>query len=230
MATNENQTLELIYIRNEFYKKKFHFALGILLLCVVGIMSLSGMLVYLIKHPPHALYFVANPVGQLIPDPSVKEANMSQDDIIKWVVEAIQNSYSYSFINYRKDFQSAQKYFTDYGWKNYMKGLSASNNLKGIIDRKWIAISRVVDTPKLVGEGTVGGAHAWKYRFPMLVTFLMPPYDDTSKTSNVWIVTVLVQRQNLLTSYKGLGIIQTIAEAAPTNMPAPTLNPAPPGS
>ena len=136
---------------------------------------------------------------------------------------------SYNFINYRTDLQNAQKYFTDYGWRNYMKGLTASRNLNGVIDRKYIVIARVVDSPKLVGEGTVGGAHAWKFRVPVLVTYWLPPYDENpnSKFFNPLILTVLVQRQNLLTSYKGLGILQLIAEIA-TQTPQPaTGNPAP---
>lgn len=228
MQSNDD-ALITIYQRNAFYRGKFHFALGMLGLCVIGIITLSVMLVYLIKHPPHPLYFVANPVGQLIADPSVREPNMTTQEVSDWVVEAVQSAYSYSFINYRSDLQNAQKYFTDYGWRNYMRGLTASNNLKAVIERKYIGIARVVDTPKLIGEGTVGGAHAWKFHVPLLVTYWLPPYDDNpnSKFYNPLMLTVLVQRQNLLTSYKGLGILQMIAEIVSTPPPTQNINPAP---
>lgn len=214
---SNNTVLEIIYERNEFYKKKFHFALGLVALCVAGIIFLSSMLIYLIKHPPHPLYFVANPVGQLIADPSVKDPNIPQDQLTNWIIEALQSAYSYSFINYRSDLQNAQKYFTDYGWRNYMKALTVSRSLDGVIARKQILITRVAGPLRLIGEGIVGGAHAWKYNVPMVATYWEPPYDQPAFT-NALSVNVLVQRQNLLTSYKGLGIVQIIAQIA-TSMP-----------
>jgi hypothetical protein len=53
----------------------------------------------------------------------------------------------------------------------------------------------------------------------MLITYLLPPYDDKSSFSNPLQVEMIVQRQPVLQGYKGLGVLQivgSIATAAPT--------------
>ena len=118
---------------------------------------------------------------------------------------------SVNFVSYRSQLQGAQRFFTPYGWSNYMTALTTSNNLPAIIQRKMIVVAKIVDEPKLVTEGILGGAYAWKFQMPMLVTYFLPPYDDKNKFSNPYAVEVIVQRQEILQSDNGLGIVQLIA-------------------
>ncbi len=215
--TTQQDGLTLILLRNDFYRKKYYLAVGIFLLCFILIGLLSGVLVYLTKHPPKPLYFATDDAGRFLLDIPVQQPNMTNNEVMAWVVEAVQAAYSYDFRNYRAQLQNSQKYFTDYGWRSYMKGLQASNNLLALTNRKQVVIAKVLPTPELIAEGPLGGAHAyaWKYKMQMLVTYLMPPaYDDKSKILNPLIITVVVQRQNLLSSYKGLGIVQLVGELA----------------
>ena len=79
------------------------------------------------------------------------------------------------------------------------------------VERKMIAIAQVIDQPKLVAQGILAGHYAWKYSMSMLVTYWLPPYDDKSKFPNPLTVDVIVERQPILQSDHGLGIIQSIA-------------------
>jgi intracellular multiplication protein IcmL len=225
----ENDALHMIAVRNEFYRKKYHIALGILFLGLVAIGILGGMLTYIIKHPPQPLYFVTDDAGRFIMDIPIQQPNMSTADVAAWTVEAVQDAYSYDFLNFHSQLQTAQKYFTDYGWRQYMKGLEASNNLLALSSRKQVVTAHVIGEPKLIAEGPLGKAqiYAWKFQMQLLVTYLMPPtYDEKNRFANPLIVTVIVERQDILSSYKGLGIVQMIAELAqsPTT---PTLAPTP---
>lgn len=217
--TVKQDALKLILLRNEFYRKKYYFVVGIFFLCLMLIGMLSGVLGYLVKHPPKPLYFATDDAGRFLLDIPLQQPNMTNDEVMAWVVEAVQAAYSYDYRNYHTQLQNAQRYFTDYGWRSYMKGLQASNNLLALTNRKQVVVAKVLPTPELIVEGPLGGAraYAWKFKMQMLVTYLMPPtYDDKSKIMNPLIVTVVVQRQNLLSSYKGLGIVQLIAELAQT--------------
>lgn len=224
----QDDALVMIALRNAFYKKKFYWILNIYFLSLIVIAVLIGALIYLVKNPTHPLYFVTDSVGRLIQDTPRNLPNMSTDEVANWAIEGITAAYSYDFVNYRAQLQSAQKYFTEYGWRSYMNGLTKSNNLLALNQRKLIFIAQVVDKPKLLVEGILGGAYAWKFQLPLLVTYLMPPYDEKSKFQNPLILTVVVQRQSILSSYKGLGIVQSIgnlAMAPPTqnlNAPSPT--------
>ncbi|MCE3238573.1 MAG: hypothetical protein K0R24_1554 [Gammaproteobacteria bacterium] len=200
----------LTQLRNAFYKRKYYFALGIYVLCVVTIAALLTVLVYLIKNPTRPLYFLTDSVGRLVQDVPLTLPNMSTEAIEAWAVEAVETAYSYNFMNYRAQLQNAQKYFTEYGWRSYMSGLTASNNLLALKERHMIFIAKVADKPKLLNAGILGSAYAWKFQMPLLVNFLETPYNKPS-FSNAYVVTVIVQRQKLLQSYKGLAIVQMIA-------------------
>ena len=219
MSHSENNAsvpdaLVMVDLRNTFYRKKFRFSLGLYVLSIMVNIFLVGIIFYVTDHPVEALYFPADRIGRLVRVVPLHEPNMTLQDVTAWTIEAVEAAYSYDFINYHGQLQNAQKYFTGYGWRNYMRALSASNNFKALTERKFVVVAKVVEAPRLLNQGIVGGAQAWKFQMPVLVTYLMPPFDDKSKFSNPLILTVIVQRQNVLQSYKGLGILQVIANIA----------------
>lgn len=217
---DQNDALALIFIRNAFYRRLHYLTFAAFLLTIMAIGVLSVILVFLVRHPRPPVYFAANSVGQLIKTVPTNVPNMSNDDVIKWTTEAIQQAYSYDFVNYRVQLQTAQKYFTTYGWDTYMRALTASNNLLALTNRKQIVIAQVVGPPKILAQGLLAGSYAWKFQFPLLVTYWEPPFDTKTKFFNAISVSVIVQRQPILNSYKGLGVVQMIAEmAATTNQP-----------
>lgn len=224
-----DDALNLIYERNAFYRKKYHVVLGIYALAVICIVMLASIVIYLIRYPTQPVYFPADSVGHLIQAVPLQTPNMSEADVVNYVTQAVQSAYSYDYLNYRQQLQSAQKYFTDYGWRNYMNGLQASGNLLALTTNKYVVLAQVVSTPKLVREGILSGVLAWKFQVPVLVTYMQPPYDNQPNKSvfqNPLEVTVIVERQNLLQSYNGLGIIQMNASmvlSSPTqNVALPT--------
>lgn len=202
--------LRKVFLRNQFYRSKFYFVLGIYVLTIMVIIILASALIYLIKHPTRPLYFVTDQVGRLIQDLPLNAPNMSTDEVAKWAVEAVETAYSYDYVNYRRQLQNAQKYFVDYGWRSYMNGLKASNNLIALNQRKMVIIGKIATAPKLITEGILGDAYAWKFEIPLLVTYMVPPFDAKSSFQNPLLITVVIQRQSLLNSLKGIGIVQMI--------------------
>lgn len=214
-----DDALVLVHTRNLFYRRKFRFVLSVYILSLITNVVLIGIIFYLVKNPTLPLYFAADNMGRLLPDIPSRVANMSNQDVASWAVEAVESAYSYDFINYRAQLQNSQKYFTDYGWRTYMDALRVSNNFIALKERKMVVIAKVVAPPKQVNQGIIGGAMAWKFEMPVLVTYLMPPFTDKNKITNALIVSVIVQRQSMLQSYKGLGVIQIIGKAAVTTQP-----------
>ncbi len=216
---NGKSVLAVVFSRNAFYRRLHFLALATFTLTLIVIGFLIWVLYFLVKNPSHPLYFATDNVGRLIEIVPVEKPNMSLADVTAWTIEAVEKSYSYDYVNYRSQLQNAQKYFTRYGWANYMRALSRSDNLLGLTSNKQIVIAQVVDAPKLITQGILAGAYAYKFEMPMLITFWQPPFSDTSKYSNPWIVSVIVQRQPILQSYKGLGIVQLIAASTTTTEP-----------
>lgn len=199
-----------VYLRNKFYKNKYHSILGIYFLSFITLFILAGMLTYLYSHPTEPLFFATDEIGRLIQDVPINKPNMSNDQVAAWAVDAVESSFSFDFMNYRAQLQEAQKYFTDYGWRTFLQGLTSSNNLIAVTQRKMVIIAKVVQKPKLEIQGILGGAYAWKFTIPVLVTYLQPPYDNKSSFQNPLSVSITIQRRKLLESYKGLGVLQMI--------------------
>ncbi|RDI48613.1 DotI/IcmL/TraM family protein [Aquicella lusitana] len=214
MKTNRKDPMVTVFSRNIFYKQLHYLALSTLALTIIIIGVLIGILYFLIRNPQRPLYFAADSVGRLIQIVPVDRPNMSNDEVINWAVEALQTAFSYDFVNYRGQLQSAQKYFTTYGWSTYMRGLTLSGNLLAVTGRKQIVIAQVVPPVKIVAQGILGGAYAWKFEMRVLMTYWEPPFDNESKVLNPLDVTMIVQRQEILQSYKGLGVLQVIARFA----------------
>lgn len=215
MSTKD--ALVLVLSRNAFYKRLHLLALCAFFLNIGIIIMLILTLGYLLKNPVKPLYFAADEVGRLIQIVPVNVPNMSQQKITEWAVNAVQNAFSYDYINYRQQLQSVENSFTRYGWRNYMAALSKSNNLRALTDRKQVLLAQVIGAPELKTQGILQGSYAWKFEMPLLVIYTMPPYDGSNQFSNALIVDIIVQRQNILEGENGLGIVQLISRIATTS-------------
>lgn len=207
--------LQMVFERNAFYRRQYLWALLAFGLCMFGNIMLACVLAYVIRHPTAPLYFAADEVGRLIQVVPVDQPNMTDVEVEAWATRVAEATYSYNYVNFRSQLQSVERFYTNYGWTNYMKALQASNNLVALTNRRIIQTAMVVDKPTVLARGILGGAFAWKFSMPMLVTYWMPPYDDQSKFSNALQVTMIVQRQPILQSDHGLGVLQMIGTMAP---------------
>lgn len=204
--------LILSQARNAFYKKQFYFTLSLFLLSLIMISVLSCIFYTQWVTPSRPIYFAADPLSRLIYDIPVEQPGYTVDEVSSWVTEAITAAYSSNYFNYRTQLQDMEKYFTSYGWRNYMKALVDANNQLGLIQRKLVAIATVTGPPKLIRQGLLAGQYAWKFEVPVLVAYLTPPaYDKTTEFDSRFTVTIIVRREPLLQSYKGLGIVQLIS-------------------
>lgn len=214
----DEHALKVIFERNAFYRRMYLLALATYAVALTVIISLVCVLYYLLNHPVEPLYFATDPVGRLINVIPITRPNMSKEDVEKWTVKAVEKANTYDYVNYRQQLQEAQGYFTNFGWRKYMQALKASNNLVGITERKLIYEAKVIGYPKLITQGNMRTGirqYAWKFEIPMLVSFWDPPYDKP-RYQSAQTVSVIVQRQPILQSRDGLGIVQMIVTAAAT--------------
>lgn len=208
------EALEKIILRNQFYRRQFYLALSTFLFSLVLFFCLFWMMLSLLKNPVRPVYFAVDSIGRLIDEVPLDKPNMSLDSVKDWVGHAIEEAYSYDFVNYRDQLQNAQRSFTDFGWRSYMTALRNNNSITAVSLNKYVFKSRVVDRPKLIAEGILGKTYAWKFQVPVLVTYWKPPYSDRDKFFNPLNFVVLVQRRPTLQGDHGLGILQIYADFA----------------
>jgi intracellular multiplication protein IcmL len=206
---NEDAITDVL-LRNQFYRRQFHLALGAFVVALILIGCLIFFLVNVVRYRVQPLYFATDSVGRLIQVLPVSTPNMSLEDTAKWAVNAVEKATSYDYINYRLQMQSAEKYFVPYGWKEWMKAIQKTGNLLALNKRQMIFIGKVQGQPKLINEGVLAGAYAWKFEMPLYITYMQPPYDEASSFTNALVANVIVQRQTILQSTDGLGIVQLL--------------------
>lgn len=207
--------LQMVFDRNAFYRRQYLWTLLAFILSMLTNVVLVFVLAYVIRHPTAPMYFAADEVGRLIQVIPVDQPNMSDEDVEAWAMRVASATYSYNYVNYRSQLQEVQRFYTSYGWTRYLNALQSSNNLVALNERRMIQTAMPVAKPSMLAKGILGGAYAWKFKMPMLVTYWMPPYDDQSRFSNALEVTIIVQRQPILQSDHGLGVLQIIGSMAP---------------
>src|SRR5262245_6955283 len=115
-----DDALELIRLRNEFYRDNYRKVIGVLLVTIIIIFILAGILAYLLSHPPAPKYFATDSQGRIIQLTPLDEPNLSQAALLQWANIAAVAAYTYNFVNYRQELQAASEFFTPDGWNAFI--------------------------------------------------------------------------------------------------------------
>ena len=124
----DEDKLEVVRQRNEFYRDNYRRVLGILLIAILLIVGLMASLTYILTHPPAPQYFATDSTGHIIKLTPLDEPNLSKPALLEWASTAASAAFTYNAVNYRAELQAASEFFTPEGWQTFLKGLEESNN------------------------------------------------------------------------------------------------------
>lgn len=198
--------LEIVTLRNAFYKDKQHKVILALMISVAINLVQIAMLFYIITHPPAPQYFATSINGRITPLFPLSEPNQSDSAIRQWANQAVIAAFTYNFVNYRDELQAASVFFTPEGWDQFMNALKESNNLDAVKAKKLVVSAVATGAPVILKKDILNGVYSWRVQMPILVT-----YQSASEFSqqNV-LVTLLIKRISTLNSPRGIGISQII--------------------
>lgn len=202
---NDRDALEVIRLRNNFYRDNYRRVVSALLVAVFAIIALTAAVVYLVMERPAPTYFATTDSGRLIPIIPLNRPVMNSIAITRWATTAATSAYSFNFLNYRQQLQAASQYFTDSGWKNYLDKLKSSGNLDAVTKRKLILTSVPGGAAVIVNQGLLNGRYAWRVQMPLLATFRS---SSETKYSNAMMVTMLIVRVSTTVNPQGIAIDQ----------------------
>lgn len=182
--------LELVILRNAFYRDNYRRALiGLLLLVVVDVL-LAGAVIYKIMSPPKPQYFATTADGRMINWHPLTDPAVPNTFVTQWAANAVRQAFSLDFVHWRHQLQQASNNFTSYGWKTFLAALKKSNNLTTLTKLKMVSNATITGAPKILKEEVVDGRYAWKIEMPILVT-----YENASRTIPIPLdVTLIVLR------------------------------------
>lgn len=198
--------LEVVRLRNDFYRHNYRQLVIALVLSVISIFLLVSALVYLVTHPPAPRYFATSADGRIVPLVPLVEPNLSDAVLLQWATSAAVSAFSYNHGNYREAIQNLRDNFTESGWKNFIEALNSSNNLTAVREKRLLVSAVPTGVPVITEQGLMAGRYAWRVQLPLLVR-----YESSSDTSlQSVILTVLIVRIPTLQSVKGVGISQFV--------------------
>ncbi|ODN41467.1 type IVB secretion system apparatus protein IcmL/DotI [Piscirickettsia litoralis] len=200
-----SSSLTQVKLRNDFYKDNFRRTTLILLISILINTFLTVALIISMNTRPKPKYFATTSNGQLIQLHPLSNPVLNDSAVINWLSDIISNINSLDFLNYRTQVQEKRKYFTKYGWDQYLKAFKPI--IKKVRENKYVVRAVVTDVPIVLTKGKVGGTYSWRLQVPMIITYQKGDSKDTQKV--IW--TVLVQRSN---EFPGsiFGISQIIQE------------------
>jgi intracellular multiplication protein IcmL len=194
--------LELVRLRNNFYRDNYRrvvFALLLMIFICIGLVVTIG---YLVTHRPAPQYFATSSDGRITPLYPLNEPMVSTSELLQWAARAATSVFTYSFGNYREQLQTASENFTPEGWKNFEEALQSSRNLELVIAKKVDSNAVATGAPVVVEQGILNGHYAWKIQVPVLITYESAGYRNRQAV----LVTMLVTRVSTLDNPRGIAI------------------------
>lgn len=204
--TMKDDALQVVKLRNEFYRDNYRKVVAALLFSFFIILVLAAALFYIATHPPAPRYFAASNDGHIVPLVPFTQPNLSDATVLEWSNTAATAAYNYNFVNYRQALQQAADYFTPEGKQMFFSAIKSSNNLQAVISKKLIVSAVATGVPVILEQGLLAGRYTWKVQIPMLITFQSASQFSQQSVT----VTMLVVRVSTLTSPRGIGIAQFI--------------------
>jgi intracellular multiplication protein IcmL len=202
----KEDALQVVKLRNDFYRDNYRKVVAALLLSFFIILILAGALFYIVTHPPAPRYFATSNDGRIVPLIPFDRPNLTNPTLLEWANTAATAAYSYNFVNYRQALQQAADYFTPEGRQMFFNAVKSSNNLQAVVAKKLIVSAVATGVPVVLEQGVMLGRYTWKVQIPMLIT-----YQSASQFSQQSVtVTMVVVRVSPLVSPRGIGIAQFI--------------------
>lgn len=138
---------------------------------------------------------------------TLNKPNVPMSTVLVWANEAAAAVYSYDFVTYQKQLQTASQYFTPEGWQTYMTALTASGNLDKVVAHKMVVSAVDTGAPIILSQGELAGRYSWKVQMPLLVTY----QNASIYQEQHLVITMLIVRTSPIENTRGLGIQQFVA-------------------
>lgn len=199
--------LEIVRLRNQFYRTIYRRLIAVNVVCCLVIVSLLGMIAYQSSHQPTPRYIPTDAYGKLIPLVPLSKPNQTDAAVMKWASQAVVAAYSMDYVNYKGQLQFASQFFTQRGWKSFVRKLIQSNNLKAVSVRHLLQHAVATEQPRVIKRSIINGVYTWQIAMPLLV--VLEGADDNIQQPLT--VTVHVRRVIALDNPKGIQISQFVS-------------------
>lgn len=199
--------LEMVLMRNNFYQKNYRRMVTFSLFLTLILLGLGGFNFYQYYTRPTPKFFATTEDGKLLQLDPLTSPNKTINELFSWAKDAAISSFTYDFVNYRKELQDAKLFYTPAGHAQLLKAIQESRNLEAVKAKKMTTTARVMSNkPTIIAQGVskTTNRYSWKIQFPMRVWYTNNnPQDQIVQDV---MVTMLISRVPVWDSSMGIGI------------------------
>ncbi|NNM58801.1 MAG: DotI/IcmL/TraM family protein [Legionellales bacterium] len=232
----KKEALELIRLRNDFYRDNYRRLIVVLLMLLVLMFSMVYWIYYLTSHRPSPRYFATNTAGGLIPLKPLSVSSLSITALQNWTARAAAASFSFNYIQLKQQLENVKDtYFTSSGGDMFLSTLIKSGDLDAVTQGKFIVTSEPTGAPEILSQGIMGsgsykGRYAWVVRVPLVINY-ESILENISSHRNINVQMTVVRTSPLvenvatsIDSLQGIGISQLLVQGTSNNFgpPQPT--------
>lgn len=135
-------------------------------------------------------------------NPLITPATLSE-----YALDAVVNSYTYDYINYRTALNRvANTYYTSNGRKAFFESLDQSQNLKRVIDGRYILKTYSINAPQLEEQGINGVQKYWIVNVPIAIEFYTGNFNKPQSRKTFIASVTLVQEPASARNLKGIAV------------------------
>ncbi len=201
-----DESLELIRLRNNFYRDNYRRVMKLLLIMSLVMVVLVLTMAYLFTHRSEPKYFATTQSGRVLQLVPLSNPMLSTEALLNWASQVAMGAYTYNFANYRQKIQMQEINFTSDAWQQFLTQLKDSGNIQAVDQRK-INVSAVISgAPVVAYQGMLDGRYAWKVQVPLLVSFVSAS-DHFQKN---YMVTMVIVRISTVQNQNGVAVAQFI--------------------
>lgn len=202
----EKNALELVKLRNDFYRDNFRRMVWVLLICLVIIAVLVVGLLTMANRKPQSYYFASTTDGRIIPLAPLQMPVISDEAVRSWVARNVPQIYTLDFVHYRQQYQRLRQYFTPFGWEQFTSAFS--DQLNKVVSQRLITSASPSNVAIITGKAVIDGVFSWRIQMPLVISIQK---GDSQSVERV-ILRLVVQRVNNIGSNELLGISQIIQQ------------------
>lgn len=196
------EELQIIYLRDDFYRDGFYKALLAVLVLLAAIVLLTSVSVYLVVTKPAPVEFSADNEWRVLPPVPLDLPYLTQPDLLQWISNVLPTVFGFDFVNYAQQIKNDTQYFTVDGWKK-MSGLLANYADYNVVQTSKLFINAVLTgAPYILNQGLLQGRYGWWVQVPIDINYNGVLKNNTQSL----VLQVLIVRIPTLNNLSGVAI------------------------
>ncbi|TAK74361.1 MAG: type IV secretion protein DotI [Gammaproteobacteria bacterium] len=206
------EELQVVEIREDFYRDSFGKVILILLSVCVAIALLAALSGYLYLTKPSPVTFVVDNEWRVKSPVPIDQPYLSTPDLLQWTSDALRKAFVYDFYEYNTQLKTASQYFTADGWKVFLDQLNSYASYNDVQAKKLFVTATPASAPFILQQGLLSGRYAWWVQMPININYYAANNQFSARTLTLQVLVVRVATTNNL---NGVGIDNVIV-ANPT--------------